>query len=736
MQDDRAAKRARYDRLTLDEGKSHEEAIAIIEGQQQTPVPGQEGGVAPPEKPKAGMGIGVAREAAAGLLPGIATRAEAAVRAIGPETYKGSLGKVLAERKQFQAEHPGMALGANVVGGLPLLLVPGLGAGNVAKAGNMVAKLGQAAKAGAKAGALYGAAESYGEADEGSTVGDFLGKTATGAALGAGGGAALAPVAMGAGAALGKAGSKVADLLKRIRHGQPSDATALGRSSGAQRLLEIVTEARGTTAARPDARVPRDPQERVLDALRRAVSSTTPDDPRVVADLAPEMGGTLRGVRNASPATNRAVQNQMLRARSGKTGTRVLDQMAEAMGLQPEDALALSDDILARRAAQGADDYASAFARGEVSDPDVMAKYAQMRELFPEAEAAGRESQQLAYSRTGREMPQRGGQNAALIQNARDQGFSDDVIARMGLVDDAPNPTVEDLHYFKQGVDRSIKGKMSGATKGTPLAKGDLANAADLQRQFLEALDAAVPEYGAARGRWSDETALEHALQAGREAFHSGKVTSREVRRAMAELGTDAEREMFRVGAFDAAREVANTGGTGDEGLRALFGVKVGTGTVNRPDRLEKMRALFRDEDAFTSFERRLRQEIAGAETAASMGNSQTAEKIAEQARVESSAPGLASGLQGSPTRMVADEVMAVIRDRMKGLRRKDADAMGQILMKSVGGKDATAIFAEMGLERARRQGRLNLSRREAPTLGGIAAGSWAGQGVAGERKP
>lgn len=685
-------------------GATEEEVAAFVD---------EHDGVAKPAEPaKPGLaGYGklrdLGREFWAGLLPGVSARLEAGARALGPETYKDALEQIKSERRDFQGKHPWQSLAASAAGGVPIALATAgaSAAPQAARGATLLSRAGSSMKAGAKAGALFGAAEGSYEGVPGALQGAAVGGVA---------GGLLSPLAMGVGAGASKAKA----LAERYLGGQPTATQALGRSGGAQELLERWAENRDV-----------DPDD-LVKTLQRATGATSPDDPRIVADLAPEAGRLLRGAGLQNPTVSRAVQNKVVKGRSAKTATRVLDRMAKELGITPEDALAKADDILAARSANAAKNYAPAMAAGEMTDPAVLKAYAEMQEAFPEALAAGRESQDLAYRAAGRELPKRGaGTNAELIASAKAQGFSDDVIAMMGLTDDAPKPTIEDLHYFKQGVDRTIKARQRAADNKVPLAGGDVKNAGEMQRQFLEALDKAVPEYGTARKQFADESRLAEALEAGREAFKSAKTTGRDVSRAMAEL-SDAEREMFRVGAFDAAREVANTSGVGDEGLRALFGVKLGTGTIQRPDRLEKMRALFADGRRFGDFDQYLRQEIAGAETASLAGNSQTAEKLSDAAQSEFSAPGAAGVVQGMPGRAAADEVVAALRRKLRRGVTQRAGEQGQILLKSAGGADIVEILTEMAKERARRTAAQRTSRVTAPALQGLLTGLTAGREV------
>lgn len=93
-----------------------------------------------------------AREAAAGLTFEFGDEIEGGIRSLipGSGTYEEERDKVRGQMSEFRENNPYEALGYNVVGSLPTMLIPGLGMARGAQS------IGQLAKAGAKLGAAEG----------------------------------------------------------------------------------------------------------------------------------------------------------------------------------------------------------------------------------------------------------------------------------------------------------------------------------------------------------------------------------------------------------------------------------------------------------------------------------------------------------------------------------------------------------------------------------------------------
>jgi hypothetical protein len=109
---------------------------------------------------------GVGRAAAQGLTMGWSDEAEAKAKALmGEGTYEENLAAIQAGKERFEGRYPGLNIGAQVVGSLPTMFIPGMGQMNAAKMAAM--------------GAIYGAGEAKpGERLEGAAIGAPLGVVA------------------------------------------------------------------------------------------------------------------------------------------------------------------------------------------------------------------------------------------------------------------------------------------------------------------------------------------------------------------------------------------------------------------------------------------------------------------------------------------------------------------------------------------------------------------------------
>lgn len=106
---------------------------------------------------------GVGRAAAQGLTMGWSDEAEAAAKAaMGQGTYEENLAAIQAGKEKFESRYPGLNIGAQVVGSIPTMFIPGMGQMNAAKMAAM--------------GAIYGAGEAKpGERLEGAAIGAPMG---------------------------------------------------------------------------------------------------------------------------------------------------------------------------------------------------------------------------------------------------------------------------------------------------------------------------------------------------------------------------------------------------------------------------------------------------------------------------------------------------------------------------------------------------------------------------------
>jgi hypothetical protein len=147
-----------------------------------------------------------AREAAAGLTFEFGDEIEGGIRSLipGSGTYEEERDKVRAQMSEFRENNPYEALGYNVAGSLPTMLIPGLGMAKGAQG------IGQLAKAGAKLGLGEGLLSGAGATEEDILSWNGAKDIATGGAVGAAAGGLLGG---GASALSNKLTKKAADTI-------------------------------------------------------------------------------------------------------------------------------------------------------------------------------------------------------------------------------------------------------------------------------------------------------------------------------------------------------------------------------------------------------------------------------------------------------------------------------------------------------------------------------------------
>jgi hypothetical protein len=132
-----------------------------------------------------------------------------------------------------------------------------------------------------------------------------------------------------------------------------------------------------------------------------------------------------------------------------------------------------------------------------------------------------------------------------------------------------PAPTLANLDRVKQGLDAfindntdAITGKLNSDARSALIAK----------QHLLDYIESADPKIGAlyreARSTYAGYSALENAMQKGRRVFTGD---AEQLRAEVGQMG-EAEREAFKLGAFNAVRdEIESVKATGNAGSRAKF---------------------------------------------------------------------------------------------------------------------------------------------------------------------
>jgi hypothetical protein len=175
--------------------------------------------------------------------------------------------------------------------------------------------------------------------------------------------------------------------------------------------------------------------------------------------------------------------------------------------------------------------------------------------------------------------------------------------------------TPQHWDYLKQGLDKIVSDNKNPFGEMNPV--GQTAN--ELRREVVRATEEAVPGLKEARKIWRGHTEELGALREGAKAFSKPR---EQVHRDLEEL-SDTGRELYRLAAINAKKETI--AGKGDHLNKAAL---VG----NSPKDREVLQALLPDRETYNRLLGYMRNEKAMFETKAELGNSKTAERLADAA--------------------------------------------------------------------------------------------------------
>lgn len=176
----------------------------------------------------------------------------------------------------------------------------------------------------------------------------------------------------------------------------------------------------------------------------------------------------------------------------------------------------------------------------------------------------------------------------------------------------------EFLHRVKFQIDREIASLKKGQADSK--ANWDLGDLVALKREFLGNIDRHNKAFGAALTKYGDDSSL---ISAAEDGFEKAlKTPVEEIRKTIAGLKSNAEKEMFRVGAARAIMDRIRQGNVTRDRTENLF---------SSPDMQMRLRAIMPDQQSYREFQRSLVLEAKMADTRkAVQGNSTTAKQLAQ----------------------------------------------------------------------------------------------------------
>lgn len=389
-------------------------------------------------------------------------------------------------------------------------------------------------------------------------------------------------------------------------------------------------------------------------------------------DLGPNLQRQA-GALAATPGRGQAIVRDAITARQAGAGARVTGALDDALGA-PVDTVALADDIIARRSAAARPLYDAAYAK-------PVPFTTELEELLkrPAMSRAMGEARRLAANDETFDAATRG-----WFANIADDGTA--AIQR--------TPSVYELDQTKRALDDMISAAQRGGNNNEARIFTQLKN------KLTGMVDAAVPEYKAAREAFSGPAAVLDAIEEGQQVF-GRNLTPAQLKTRMLKMGA-AERDAFQQGA---RAEIAKIMGTArNDALAARSAFEKGWNK-------EKLAAILGDAeankllgslDAETAFTR-TRDVVTG--------NSETAARLAAQQDVGAGARG--QGVIEQAGNLNFGTAMARMGDKLLGGARSASQAkVNEELAGLLTSRDPQALTRAIGLiQRAQRRGDIGAER-------------------------
>lgn len=577
--------------------------------------------------------VGYARAALGqGLGMGWGDEAEAWLRSRlpGGGSYEQELSKIQRQYGAFAQKNPVSSAAAELVGGaLPMVASYFLPGGQAAAPATTTQTVGTLAKLAANPyvrsallGTVTGAVSGAGSAQPGERIAGAVPGAVVGTVVGAG-----TPVVM-------RSGKVGYDWLRDRLF--PSENVVASRA--ASKVNRALSEANLT------------PQD-----LARAVEADRARGiPSTIANVDPALVDLAETVAQRSGPSGRRVEAK-LGAQSAGAKERVYQQTRKA--LQPgeyyDDLQKLQTDM--RTKAQPL--YEQAYAFGEVTDPAVLEflKLPQFKQGIKRAE----------------KLLKAEGRTVDLYKEVVDP--------QTGKKTKVFNPTVETLDQVKRGLDALIE-KETDATTGKMTELGRVY--VKKKNEFLNAIDAAVPDYAQARAVYRGDAELMDAMRTGYNDF--GKLDHEQVAKLLADM-SDAEKDAFRTGV---TRHIYSKIMDPSQNFNAARNI------IGSPETTAKLRPLFDSQEKFDMFKSALDREAQlFAQSNRILGGAATGRRTQARERFEAG-PGVGGVAADVITGGFGSSLMNLAARAARSATMTDevADRVSQLLMSSDPKEVAAAV--------------------------------------------
>lgn len=270
---------------------------------------------------------------------------------------------------------------------------------------------------------------------------------------------------------------------------------------------------------------------------------------------------------------------------------------------------------------------------------------------------------------------------APLYKKAFDRGTTLDVKENKALFDKIKPDIAEARKKFRLGgelADNSIimldnakkilDDKISVAIRG-----GERQQARSLQgikSELVSKLDQLNPDYRKARQVFSDFASIQNAQEQG---LQFTKSRPEELQRLFKTLSV-SEKEAFRIGVRENLQKTVSSTAEGADPAKRIFGNSF---------KRNQLKAIFPNETKYKAFEKRMKEEIAAAETKFKvLGGSRTDINIAGDAQFIDTVSRVGGGLALGSRFAVINALVSSFKNRFAGINTKNSKAIATILVK------------------------------------------------------
>lgn len=439
---------------------------------------------------------GLGRSAASGLTFNFSDELLAALRsgAISGEEYQKALEDERKKVQQFKSQYPAAALGSEIVGSLPTMLIPGMGP---AKGLQFASRLGKAAEpfvqagiVGAKQGALSGAGEAEG---------DIIDR-----AKGAGQGALVGSVA---GTALTGAGRVASPILGAVKE---RISPAVSNEVALAKVYQDLTRS-GMT--------PDQARQKLLDMQATGA-------PAQLFDVSPSLTARAEAITQRAGEGAEGILGDIER-RQASQRDRIMSSAQRELGASAD--YYGSEEAIKKQLQTNAKPFYESAYKAEIpfeAQAELQTIMDSVNKAFPGAQNYAKRlmaADQQQARRTGTQMVDTG---AGVPMKAFEE-----------------IPKIQQWDYIMRGLNQAAKSQPPGS---------EMQRAAlNLRREIGDVLDSNVGDFSKARAIYKGDKEVEDALQSGKDFFRADpQLLSREF-----PTMSDAEKQAYRIGALKSIRD-------------------------------------------------------------------------------------------------------------------------------------------------------------------------------------